>query len=96
MVCFSLGIIVYSVLEVVARGFYADKDTMFPLLAGVVGAAVNLVLSYVLSGALTLDDPSTAFPGGLALANSLGVAVEVVLLTIVLRHRCDGRRHHRR
>lgn len=90
LVCFSLGIIVYSVLEVVARGFYADKDTMFPLLAGVVGAAVNLVLSYVLSGALTLDDPSTAFPGGLALANSLGVAVEVVLLTIVLRRRWAG------
>lgn len=90
LVFFSLGIIVYSVLEVVARGFYADKDTMFPLLAGVVGAAVNLVLSYVLSGALTLDDPSTAFPGGLALANSLGVAVEVILLTVVLRRRWSG------
>lgn len=94
LVCFSLGLIVHSVLEVVARSFYADKDTLTPFLAALAGAAVNLILSFGLSGVLTLDAASTAgdrgFVGGLALANSLGVAVEVLLLIFILRRRWSG------
>ncbi|NWG15940.1 MAG: murein biosynthesis integral membrane protein MurJ [Chloroflexi bacterium] len=47
---FALGIIVHSALEVVARSFYADKDTLTPLWAALGGAAINLVLSFALSG----------------------------------------------
>lgn len=94
LVCFSLGLIVHSVLEVVARSFYADKNTLTPLLAAVVGASINLVLSYVLSGALTLDASTEGmdrgFVGGLALANSIGVTVEVLLLTYLLRKHWGG------
>ncbi len=46
---FALGLIVHSALEVVARSFYADKDTLTPLWAALGGAAINLVLSFVLS-----------------------------------------------
>ena len=49
LTAFTLGLIVHSALEVVARSFYADKDTLTPLWAALGGAAINLVLSYVLS-----------------------------------------------
>lgn len=88
LVFFSLGLIVHSVLEVVARGFYADKNTVIPFLAAVGGAAINLVLSFALSG--VMNDPVTPFPGGLALANSLGVMFEVVVLLVLLRRRWNG------
>jgi putative peptidoglycan lipid II flippase len=46
---FALGLIVHSALEVVARSFYADKDTLTPLWAALGGAAINLILSFQLS-----------------------------------------------
>ena len=46
---FALGIVVHSALEVVARSFYADKDTLTPLWAALGGAAINLVGSFVFS-----------------------------------------------
>lgn len=52
---FTLGLIVHSALEIIARSFYADKDTVTPLYAALGGAAINLVLSYVLSGVITLE-----------------------------------------
>jgi putative peptidoglycan lipid II flippase len=90
---FTLGLIVHSVLEVVARSFYADKDTYTPLWAALVGAATNVVLSYVLSG---VDQPRaegadlSASVAGLALANSLATAVEVGILLVILRRRWRG------
>jgi putative peptidoglycan lipid II flippase len=52
---FTLGLIVHSMLEVVARAFYADKDTVTPLWAALGGAAINLVLAFVLSGVATVE-----------------------------------------
>ena len=46
---FALGLVVHSALEIVARSFYADKDTLTPLFAALGGAAINLILSLVLS-----------------------------------------------
>lgn len=104
---FTLGLITHSLLEVVARSFYADKDTMTPLWAALGGAAINLILSITLSrvavveGAGFLNTAAAQFPsltfyphpgnvGGLALANSLGVGFEVIVLLIVLRRRWHG------
>ncbi len=90
---FALGLVVHSSLEVVARSFYADKDTFTPLLAALGGAGINLVLSYLLSGVSPFDDiVQTGAMGvsGLALANSLGVAFEVIFLLILLRKRWNG------
>ncbi len=86
---FALGIIVHSVLEVVARSFYADKDTLTPLWVALGGAAVNIGIALLFTGVLT----NTATPdqvGVLALANTLGVTFEVVALSIVLRRRWHG------
>jgi putative peptidoglycan lipid II flippase len=104
---FALGLVVHSALEIVARSFYADKDTLTPLFAALGGAAINLVLSLVLSDVGRVEAMqfvnSTArlFPnlslqtytgnvGGLALANSCGVAFEVLALLWLLRWRWHG------
>lgn len=52
---FTLGLIVHSALEVIARSFYADKDTLTPLFAALGGATINFVLAIVLSGVTTVD-----------------------------------------
>ncbi|MBL8147947.1 MAG: murein biosynthesis integral membrane protein MurJ [Anaerolineae bacterium] len=86
---FALGIVVHSVLEVVARSFYADKDTLTPLWVAFGGAVVNIGIALLFTGVLT----GTASPdqvGMLALANTLGVTFEVVLLSYMLRRRWHG------
>jgi putative peptidoglycan lipid II flippase len=85
---FALNIIVMSILEIAARSFYADQDTVTPLWAALVGAAVNAVLALALSG-LWIGG-GTVFDlgvGGLALALSLGVACEISVLIVILRGR---------
>ncbi|MBI5666576.1 MAG: murein biosynthesis integral membrane protein MurJ [Chloroflexi bacterium] len=52
---FALGIVVHSALEVVARSFYADKDTLTPLWAALGGAAINLALAFLLSGVARVE-----------------------------------------
>jgi putative peptidoglycan lipid II flippase len=90
---FALGLVVHSALEVVARGFYADKDTLTPLWAALGGALINLTLSFLLSDILFIDSPGAANQpdsgnvSGLALANTTGVAFEVLVLLWVLRRR---------
>ncbi len=86
---FALGLVVHSALEVVARSFYADKDTLTPLWAAAGGAIINFVLALVLSG-VAFGTPSSANVGGLALANSAGVAFEVLVLLWILRRRWHG------
>ncbi|HRF94194.1 MAG TPA: murein biosynthesis integral membrane protein MurJ [Aggregatilineales bacterium] len=46
---FALGMIAHSALEVVARSFYADKDTLTPLWAALVGAGINFIGAVYLS-----------------------------------------------
>jgi putative peptidoglycan lipid II flippase len=84
---FALGLVVHSALEVIARSFYADKDTMTPLWMALGGAAINFVFSFVLSG---VNQPGGGNVSGLALANTLGVTFEVVSLLWLLRRRWHG------
>ena len=53
---FTLGLVVHSVLEVVARSFYADKDTLTPLFAALGGALINFVFAILLSDVRSLDN----------------------------------------
>jgi putative peptidoglycan lipid II flippase len=86
---FALGIVVHSMLEIVARSFYADKDTVTPLIAAFVGAVINVILAYLLTGIAT--GQANAFNvWGIAAANSFSVAVEVVILLVILRQRWHG------
>jgi len=86
---FTIGLIMHNMIEVVARSFYADKDTLTPLWAALVGAGVNFVLAYVLSG-IAFGSGEITDVSGLALANSLGVMFEVGFLLVILRRRWQG------
>ena len=86
---FAIGIIVHSMLEVVARSFYADKDTLTPLLVAVGGAVVNIGFAVLFTGVLT-GDARQENVGWLALANTLGIAFEVAALMWILRKRWRG------
>ncbi len=57
---FMLGLIVHSLLEIVARSFYADKDTLTPLWAALVGAAINFGLAFALTGVLDAQNALSA------------------------------------
>ncbi len=83
---FALGLVGHASLELVARAFFAQKDTVTPLLIAVTFGVVHVLLALLLTQPLG--------HGGLALANSLAISGEVLLLLLVLRKRwghIDGR-----
>jgi putative peptidoglycan lipid II flippase len=55
---FALGIIVHSVLEVVTRGFYADKDTLTPLWTSLGGSIIYTILAITLSNVTAAEASS--------------------------------------
>jgi putative peptidoglycan lipid II flippase len=79
---YALGLVGHSCLEVAARAFFAQQDTITPLFIAAGSAVANILLGLALMGPLG--------HGGLALANSLAVSVEVLVLLAVLRRRWGG------
>jgi putative peptidoglycan lipid II flippase len=86
---FALGIIIHSILEVAARSFFADKDTLTPLLITSGGAVINLTFALVFSGILTGSISPTGVEA-ITWGNTLGVTFEVILLLLILRRRWGG------
>jgi len=78
----ALGLVGHAALEVVARCFYARRDMWTPFWAALAGLLVNLGVGWWLLTSLQ--------EGGIALGNSLGVCLQVVLLLAVLRWRGEG------
>ena len=79
---YALGLVGHACLELAARAFFAQQDTVTPLLVASGSAAVNVVLGVLLMGPMS--------HGGLALANSLAVSAEVLVLLLILRRRLGG------
>ncbi len=85
LVWYGAGLAGHSVLEVVTRGFYALKDTTRPVVLGVAGMAINIILSLWLTGVFRA---AGVFPfGGLALANTIATAIETAVLLGLLAAR---------
>ncbi len=80
--CFALGLVAHSALEVVGRLFYAQRDMWTPLWAALGGLALNAGLG----GALL---PLLAH-GSIALSNSLGTGLQVIVLLLVAQRRLKG------
>ncbi len=76
---YSLGLIGHALVQILARTYYAIKDTATPLVMTVVAIAVNVVLAILLAPALGIN--------GLALANSIATLAEAALLLVVLAPR---------
>lgn len=79
---FSLGLVGHVCLEIVARVFFAQQDTITPLWVAA-GAAVLQI-------ALAIGLMRTLSHGGIALANSIAITVEVLVLLWLLHHRLNG------
>jgi len=79
---FALGLVAHSALEVVSRLFYAQRDMWTPLWAALGGLALNAGLGWLLLPLLA--------HGGIALSNSLGAGLQVVVLLLVARRRLGG------
>ena len=73
---YALGLVAHAVVEIVVRVFYALHDTATPVVAGVATMALNILLSLALIGRLSF--------GGLALANSIATALEMLVLLVLL------------
>ncbi|UCC65091.1 MAG: murein biosynthesis integral membrane protein MurJ, partial [Anaerolineae bacterium] len=79
---YALGLVGHACLELAARAFFAQQDTVTPLLIAAGSATANVVLGVLLMGPMG--------HGGLALANSLAVSAEVLTLLLILRRRWGG------
>lgn len=78
----ALGLIAHTALEVVARCFYAQRDMWTPFWAALAGLGVNAGLGWLLLNPLE--------HGAIALANSLGASLQVVILLLVMQRRMGG------
>lgn len=76
---YALGLTAHVCLELAARTFFAQQNTITPLLLAAASAAANILLAALLMGPLG--------HGGLALANSVAVTLEVLALLVLLQRR---------
>jgi putative peptidoglycan lipid II flippase len=76
---YALGLVGHSSLELVARTFFALRDTVTPLLVAAAAGLCQVLLALLLMR--WLDH------GGLALANSVAISLEVLALLVILRRR---------
>ena len=79
---YALGLTGHACLEVAARAFFAQQDTVTPLIIAAIFGAINIGLAILLMNGLG--------HGGLALANSLAVTAEVLALLLILHRRLGG------
>jgi putative peptidoglycan lipid II flippase len=85
---YAAGLIGHSVLEVLARAFYALHDTRTPVMVGIAAMSLNVGFSF---GFAALFRRIGWMPhGGLALANSLATALEAAGLLILMHRRLNG------
>lgn len=80
---YALALAPLAAIEVLARLFYAMRDTVTPVRIAVVAVAIDAVLSIVLVHLL----PSTSGQGGLALATAVATSVQVVWLGVEANRR---------
>ncbi|MFH1282726.1 MAG: murein biosynthesis integral membrane protein MurJ [bacterium] len=74
---YSLGLIAYSGVKIIANCFYAFQDTKTPLKIGYVAMIVNITLNIILMRPLGV--------GGLALATAISSWINIILLAYFLR-----------
>ena len=79
---YALGLTAQCCLELAARTFFAQKDTITPLVLATGSAVLNILLGIALMGPLGQN--------GLALANSVAVTLEVLALLFIMGRRLQG------
>jgi len=85
---YSVGLIGHSLVEIVSRAFYALHDTKTPVFVGAAAMSLNVVFSVLFAAWFVRIGWMPH--GGLALANSLATALEMVALLILIGRKLDG------
>ncbi|MBE7512901.1 MAG: murein biosynthesis integral membrane protein MurJ [Anaerolineales bacterium] len=91
---FAIGLPAFALQEILARAFFALRDTLTPVIVAVVGMLINVALSLTLV-AFIQTMPSSGLGGiaapkpfvGLALANVIATYLETAALWLFLRRR---------
>ena len=76
---YSLGLAGHALIQILARAYYASKDTRTPLALTLISIGTNIVLSVLLSPLYGIN--------GLALANSIATLAEALLFLVLLAPR---------
>src|SRR2546425_349412 len=76
---YSIGLAGHALVQILARAYYASRDTTTPLALTLISIGLNVVLDVLLAPIL--------FINGLALANSISTLVEATLLLALLAPR---------
>jgi putative peptidoglycan lipid II flippase len=85
---YSAGLVGHSLVEVIARAFYAVQDTRTPVAVGTAAMSLNVLFSVAFAWLFG----RWGWPphGGLALANSLATALEAAGLLALMSRRLGG------
>jgi putative peptidoglycan lipid II flippase len=76
---YALGLAGHALVQILARAYYASRDTTTPLALTLVSIAANIVMSVALAPTMGIN--------GLALANSIATLAEAALLLALLAPR---------
>ncbi|MCS7246982.1 MAG: murein biosynthesis integral membrane protein MurJ [Anaerolineales bacterium] len=82
---YASGLVGHSLVEVLARSFYAMHDTRTPVLIGSIAMGLNVALSYLFSA--IFQRVGWLPHGGLALANTLATYLEALGLYGMMRRK---------
>jgi putative peptidoglycan lipid II flippase len=85
---YGVGLVGHSFVEILSRAFYAMHDTKTPVIVGIVAMSLNVVFSFAF--AALFNSIGWMPHGGLALANSLATALEMLGLLVLMRRRLVG------
>jgi putative peptidoglycan lipid II flippase len=88
LLCYAVGLVGHSVVEIISRSFYALHNTLTPVLVSVGAMSLNVVFSLIFSR--LFENYGVPPHGGLALANSLATTLEMVALWVLMRRRLGG------
>jgi putative peptidoglycan lipid II flippase len=85
---YAAGLVGHSLVEVLARAFYALHDTKTPVKVGALAMGLNIAFS--LAFVALFNFLGWAPHGGLALANSLATTLEMAWLLVLMSRRLNG------
>jgi putative peptidoglycan lipid II flippase len=83
LVYFSMGMFAWGAQNILARGFYAIRDTLTPAVTGTILTFLNLPLYWLLVRHLQHL--------GLALASSVGIVAYMIVMFVLLVHRTQNK-----
>ena len=86
LVAFAVGLIPFSMFQLLLRGFYAGQNSRTPTLVMIGVGALNVAMMYALSAVLSTSSRAVA----LALAFDIAYAAGAITLTVLLRRHLHG------